>query len=89
MLPSIVEYFRLTENQQRLLTRQQAAILLFIYRFGSITPMDAFNELDITKLSTRVSEMRSIGIEFDQAYESRVNRSGRTVHYMRYRKAAA
>ena len=88
ILPSIKEYFHLTDDQEQHITSQQADILMFIYRFGSITPMDAFNELWITKLSTRVSEMKAMGISFDQKYESRVNLSGRRVHYMRYRRAA-
>ena len=43
---------------------QKQEILEYIRKHGSITPMDAF-PLGITKLATRVSEMRSAGIEFD------------------------
>jgi hypothetical protein len=50
--------------------------------------MDAFSELGVTKLSTRVSEMKAIGIRFDQEYEGRENRFGKKVRFMRYRKAA-
>ena len=85
----IIDAFNLTLQQFEKLTNQQLHILWYIDSFGSITPMEAFNELGITKLATRISEMRVLGIQFDQGYEGRVNRFGKKVRYMRYRKAAA
>ena len=87
-MEQIQEYFILTDDQFNRLTRQHKAILYLIILRGSITPMDAFNELNITKLSTRISEMKKIGVRFDQEYESRTNLLGYTSHYMRYRRAA-
>ena len=85
---NIINYFSLTGEQLERLTDQQKDILCYIYDFGSISPMEAFSDLGITKLSTRISEMRVLGIQFDQAFEGRENRRGKTVRYMRYRKAA-
>ena len=85
----IIDAFNLTLQQFEKLTNQQLHILWYIDSFGSITPMEAFNELGITKLATRISEMRVLGIQFDQDYEGRINRFGKKVRYMRYRKAAA
>ena len=85
----IIDAFNLTLHQFEKLTNQQLQILWYIDSFGSITPMEAFNELGITKLATRISEMRVLGIQFDQDYEGRTNRFGKKVRYMRYRKAAA
>ena len=82
-------YFNLTDDQYNRLTVQQKLILDYIAAFGSITPMDAFETLHITKLATRISEMKALGIQFDQVYESRRNGEGKSVRYMRYRKAAA
>ena len=60
-------------------------ILRYLNEFGSITPMEAFTELGITKLATRVSEMRTRrGIEFEKRIVKGKNRYGNTVHYMRY-----
>lgn len=87
-MEQIQEYFILTDDQFNRLTRQHKAILYLIIIRGSITPMDAFNELNITKLATRISEMKKIGVRFDQNYESRTNLLGYTSHYMRYRRAA-
>lgn len=86
---AIINYFNLTAEQVEKLTNQQMDILCYIFDYGSISPMEAFNDLGITKLATRISEMRVIGIQFDQAFEGRENRFGKKVKYMRYRKAAA
>ena len=84
----IIEDFSLTAEQLERLTDQQVHILWYIHQFGSISPMEAFSDLGITKLSTRISEMKVLGISFDQAFESCENRIGKKVRYMRYRKAA-
>ena len=84
----IINYFNLTAEQVEKLTDQQVDILCYIFDYGSITPMEAFTELGITKLSTRISEMKVLGIQFSQDFEDRLNRRGKKVHYMRYRKAA-
>lgn len=59
-------------------------IVNYIKEFGSITPLDAFRDLGITKLATRISEMRRNGQVFNQQYEKGKNRFGETVYYMRY-----
>ena len=86
---AIKMYFNLSDDQVNLLTRQHKAILWFIFSHGSITPMDAFSKLMITKLSTRISELKVIGVQFEQNYETSVSEIGSKSHYMRYRKAAA
>ena len=64
---------------------QAQRIIDYIKRFGSITPMEAFFDLSITKLATRVSEMKKDGIKFDQEYCQTKNRFGEPVYYMKYR----
>lgn len=85
----IINYFNLTADQFEKLTNQQFDILVRIYKVGSISTMEAFRYLGITKLSTRISEMKAMGIQFDQAFERATNSSGNLVRYMRYRRAAA
>lgn len=65
---------------------QYERIIQYINDFGSISPMEAFSDLGITKLATRISEMRRDGIEFDQRMEYSKNRYGEKTHYMRYFK---
>ncbi len=59
-------------------------IVKYIQEFGSISPLEAFRDLGITKLATRISEMRKDGMSFNQEYMKAKNRFGETVHYMRY-----
>ena len=63
---------------------QKQRILHYISEFGSITPMDAFNDLGITKLATRVSELRRDGKIIVGTMEKSRNRYGQPVDYMRY-----
>ena len=63
---------------------QAKRIIEYINRFGSITPMEAFRDLGITKLATRISELRKTGIEFNKEYIKSKNRFGEDVYYMRY-----
>lgn len=67
---------------------QREQIYDYIVVFGSITPMDAFADLGITKLATRVSEMRAEGVDIIGEWESKKNRYGKTIRYMRYRIGA-
>ena len=63
---------------------QREQILDYIKEFGSITPMEAFSDLGITKLATRISEMRRDGMKFNIETVKRKNRYGKPVHYARY-----
>ena len=63
---------------------QREAILQYIEDFGSITPMQAFSDLGITKLATRISEMRKDGMEFKIEMVSSRNRYGKSVNYAKY-----
>lgn len=64
--------------------KQRDAILQYIKDFGSITPMQAFADLGITKLATRISEMRRDGMEFKIETVRGKNRYGKPTHYAKY-----
>lgn len=66
---------------------QHERILEYIDRFGSITPMEAFMDLGITKLATRIGEIIQRGDKIEKHVEHAKNRYGQNVHYMRYRRA--
>lgn len=57
-------------------------------RFGSITPLEAFRDLGITKLATRISEMRRNGILVLGDWVETENRFGETVRFKRYKLEA-
>ena len=63
---------------------QREAIIEYITEFGSITPMQAFSDLGITKLATRISEMRKDGIKFKIEMVTVTGRYQRTVTYAKY-----
>ena len=64
---------------------QKQLILRYIRDFGSITPFQAFSDLGITKLATRISEMRrEDGLEFNIESVKKKNRYGNTVVYSKY-----
>ena len=63
---------------------QREAILQYIEEFGSITPMEAFSDLGITKLATRISEMRKEGFDFKIEMVKSKNRYGKPVYYAKY-----
>ena len=63
---------------------QREAIVAYINEFGSITPMQAFADLGITKLATRISEMRKDGMTFKIEMVSTKNRYGKSVSYAKY-----
>ena len=63
---------------------QREAIIKYITEFGSITPLQAFADLGITKLATRISEMRKDGMRFNIEMVSTKNRYGKTVNYAKY-----
>lgn len=64
---------------------QHMRILSYIDDFGSITPMEAFADLGITKLASRVSELiHKDGIAINKTKEFARNRYGEKVRYMRY-----
>lgn len=63
---------------------QRESIIEYITEFGSITPMQAFSDLGITKLATRISEMRRDGMKFKIETVHVKNRYGKTVNFAKY-----
>lgn len=59
-------------------------IMEYIDVFGSITTLEAFTDLGITRLASRVCDLQKKGIELDRQMETRKNRYGKRVSYMRY-----
>jgi hypothetical protein len=63
---------------------QGERILDYMAEVGSISPFEAFFDLGITKLSTRIGELKRSGIKIKQERISGKNRYGEKIHYMRY-----
>lgn len=63
---------------------QQERIIKYLKRFNTITPFQAFADLGITKLATRISEMKRKGYVFNQELITTKNRYGETCQFMQY-----
>ena len=60
-------------------------IISYMVRHGSISSMEAYEDLGITKLSTRISDMVNAGVKgINKTYEDGTNRWGLPCKYMRY-----
>jgi len=59
-------------------------IIDYIKEFGSITTMEAFSDLGITRLASRIHDLREDGYEIEREIIRDKNRYGEPVHYMRY-----
>jgi len=64
---------------------QHQLITQYCKDFGSISPMESFKDLGITKLATRVSEMQVNGFQFVKTKESTKTRFGGNANYKRYK----
>ena len=64
--------------------KQHDRILEYMRDWGSITPMDAFRDLGITKLATRISEMIRLGVNIKKEIVYDTNRYGEKIHYCKY-----
>lgn len=56
--------------------------------FGSISTREAFIELGITRLASRIYDLTRMGVSITKTTEAGKNKYGETVHYTRYSKGA-
>lgn len=63
---------------------QKEMVLGYIRDFGSITPVDAFRDLGITRLAAVVCKLRREGHDIHKEREHALNRYGKNVRYARY-----
>lgn len=65
-------------------TNQRQRIINYIREFGSITSKEAYDDLGITQLATRIKELKEQGYEFKTEWENNKNRYGERVDFKRY-----
>lgn len=56
----------------------------YILDKGSITSMEAFRNLQITRLSARIADLREMGVDVITTWETSTNVFGETSRYARY-----
>ena len=63
---------------------QNERSLNYIEEFGSITQLDAFRDLGVMRLASRISDLRSKGYNIVSKTEAVKNRYGESCHIKRY-----
>lgn len=63
---------------------QRERIIKYIRDYGSITSFEAYKDLGITQLATRIKELKEEGYEFKTEWKSDKNRYGEPINYKRY-----
>lgn len=63
---------------------QKELILKYIVDLGYITSFQAYQDLGITQLATRISELKDIGYQFKTENVKTKNRYGKPSHYYKY-----
>ena len=64
---------------------QNERILDYIARFGSITQLEALQDLGVMRLASRISDLRSEGYPIISTTEVVKNRFGEKCHIKRYK----
>lgn len=59
-------------------------ILEYMQRFGSISSAEAFTELGVMRLASRISDIEKDGTPINRQTEHSKNRFGEKTHYVRY-----
>lgn len=59
-------------------------IIDYMQRYGSITTYQAFMDLGITRLASRIHDLTVKGYDFDRKTETTKNRDGESVSFTRY-----
>lgn len=63
---------------------QKERIIDYILEFGSITSLQAFQDLGCTRLASRICDLRKDGYIFDKKYVKSKNRYGEDTVYVEY-----
>lgn len=63
---------------------QKERVLDYLERFGSITSLDAFRDLGVTRLSAIIYRLRDDGYQIKTKDEFATNRFDERTHYARY-----
>ena len=64
---------------------QREMIIDYINDFGSITSYEAYIDLGITQLATRIKELKEQGYRFQTEWITKKNRYGKNVSFKKYK----
>ena len=64
--------------------KQTERILKYINDFGSITSLQAMQDLGVMRLASRITDLKQAGYEIDSEFVHSKNRYGEPMRYKRY-----
>ena len=64
--------------------KQTERILKYINDFGSITSLQAMQDLGVMRLASRITDLKQAGYEIDSEFVHSKNRYGEPIKYKRY-----
>ena len=67
---------------------QRDMVIDYIKNFGSITSYEAYIDLGITQLATRIKELKEQGYGFETEWITKKNRYGKNVSFKKYKLEA-
>ena len=66
-------------------TTQCDRIIMYMQEYGSISTLEAFNDLGVARLASRIHDLRSKGYKIKSETKTSKNRFGETTSYKVYR----
>ena len=63
---------------------QRDMVLKYIVDFGYITSWDAYKDLGVTQLATRIYELKERGYQFEKSFVTGKNRYGKNISWAKY-----
>ena len=64
--------------------KQIERVMMYLDRYGSITTREAFNDLGIARLASRIHDLKKIGYPIKSETIRAKNRFGENTHYTKY-----
>ena len=68
-------------------TTQCQRILAYMDEFGSISTLEAFRDLGVARLASRIHDLKGMGFNIKDEIKTSKNRFGETTHFKAYRLA--
>lgn len=76
--------YMIPQTGKKVKRSQKSKVFDYLDRFGSITPLEAFENFAITRLGARIYDLRQLGIVIDTVIERGFNRFGEPIKFARY-----
>lgn len=69
---------------RKVIMSQKELILKYIQDFKNITTYESFTELGITRLASRINDLKNDGYSFKKSWVYKTNRYGKKIKFLKY-----